>query len=211
MTHLKDDLFICDKCCLISSNTTPDLSLYDKSYLTKYKRYEKTGTGKQLQDFRYHLLRRRSLNGKQLRILDFGCGSGNFVNFCIDQGHIVSGFDINPYGDYSDIAVLFGTYDVVTFWDSLEHLPDPIKVIKGINAEWIFICTPSTDDYQGADMSFWHHYYPGEHIHYFNKESLLALLTHCGYENIGVDYTESAFRKSGGSRNIITVSAQKRG
>jgi len=145
-----------------------------------------------------------------VKILDFGCGCGSFIKYAqgwvsrVSKDSNISGFDINPYGDYCDVTALLNGFNIVTFWDSLEHIKNPVKLIKGLNPEYIFISTPSTEDYDG-DMLDYHHYYPGEHVHYFNHSSLSRLLSECGYKEIVHHYEESTVRKSCGEKNIITI------
>jgi len=113
MTHLTQDLYICD-CGLVSSDIKPDKSIYDKSYVLKYQRYEKTDIGKQIQRLRYDTVHKHVEKGT---LLDFGCGVGSFVNYCSINGLNASGFDINPYGDYCEPTALMRKYDSVAGTD----------------------------------------------------------------------------------------------
>ena len=205
MHHLTKDLFICDDCGLVSSNIFPDPSIYDRSYEIKYSRYESTKIGEKIQEFRYQIVKRHIKSGK---VLDFGCGVGSFLKRFIEPEIQAVGFDINPYVEFCDIATLFDKYDAVTFWDSLEHLKDPASIIKGLNPEYVFVCTPSLDDHKG-EITDWRHYMPVEHCHYFHRYSLTAFLEHCGYELLGVNYGESRFRNGGGDKNILTMAAKR--
>jgi hypothetical protein len=236
MTHLIDDLHLCERCSLLSSDIWPDLSIYDRSYEIKYDRYERTSTGKKIQALRVEcVLRHVFANAwtKPVRLLDFGCGVGSFLKALpYDEEMKSSGFDINPYTQYCDVSVLFGHYDVVTFWDSLEHLRDPKKIIHGLSPKYLFVCTPSTDDYSEraiyrsrnkhaidnrhylygyVDIRAWRHYMPVEHCHYFNEKSLCELIKLCGYEILEVNYSESGPRDGGGDKNILTVAAKRTG
>lgn len=201
MSPLKLDLFICDDCGLVSSDIRPDPSIYDRSYVIKYNRYEKTSVGEGLQRIRYGCVKKHLPSGQ---LLDFGCGVGSFIKHCNLNGIKGTGFDINPYGDYTDVNVLLQDYDVMTFWDSLEHIENPVALIKGIGAKYIFISTPSTEDYKG-DLTQWHHYMPEEHCHYYNENNLKKLIELCGYTVIETNYDESELRKSGGKQNILTM------
>lgn len=206
MRHLTKDLFICDHCELVSSNISPDVSIYDRSYEIKYSRYGTTKIGVLIEEFRYQMVKRHVNNGN---ILDFGCGVGSFLNkFVLDPQFTITGFDINPYTQFCDVSKLFGDYDIVTFWDTLEHVHDPIRIIKGLTPEYIFACTPSIDDW-GHDLTEWRHYMPVEHCRYFCENSLENFLAHCGYCILEVSYGESKFRNGGGDKNILTVAAKR--
>ncbi len=219
MTHLKADLFTCESCGLVSSDILPDLSIYDKSYDIKYQRYTRTETSKLLQKIRFSTVVAWMRDSDFYpKILDFGCGTGDFVK-CLDNsginsfninpnGIIINGFDINPYGKYCDVTVFLNGFNVVTFWDSLEHVQNPKKLIEGLKADYLFISTPSLDDYRGDLLEF-HHYYPGEHVHYFSAKSLSRLVKLCGYEEIVRHYKESEIRTSGGDKNILTMGFER--
>lgn len=200
------DLGACVDCELISSVIPADNTLYDKSYQRKYERYAQTETGKTLISLRRSLV----TNYSSGVVLDFGCGTGEFHKGIPNA----FGFDINPFSEFCDVSSLFVKPDVVTFWDSLEHLNSPKQVMRGLAAKYVFVSTPCYDDFiDGGDkrnIINWHHYYPGEHIHYFNAKSLQKLLEACGYEIICKTFEESKYRTSGKSRNIITVGARKK-
>ena len=209
MRHLSKDLFQCKECELISSNIEPELSIYDRSYEIKYDRYERTDTGKKIQYLRWETVKKHVPDNLKLNLLDFGCGVGSFVKMFFTERNIKAyGFDINPYTQFCDVSVFFRNYDIVTFWDSLEHLRDPAKIIKGLNPKYLFACTPSTDDCFG-NITDWRHYMPCEHAHYFNRESITAFLNGCGYKVIAHDYDESEPRNGGGAKNILTVAAER--
>ena len=220
MAHLVEDLFRCDGCGLISSDIPPDLAIYDRSYEIKYKRYEPTVTGQNIQGLRYNIVRRHLPLGEgayiafKYNLLDFGCGVGSFLKWAKSDLYIdMKGFDPNPHIEFCDVAVLFDHYDVVTFWDSLEHLKNPDRIIRGLNPEYLFICTPSIDDWHRGlrGLISWRHYMPLEHCHYFCEESLTKLLELCNYEILEVNYDESKERRGGGDKNILTIAAKRRG
>jgi len=210
MFHLRNDLWLCQDCGLISSDMSADPSIYDKSYIIKYKRYENTEIGYKINDLRYNVIRKH-VQANNVKLLDYGCGVGSFINLCNSNNIQANGFDINPYGKYLDVSILFDRYDIVTFWDSIEHLKEPNKIIQGFNPEYLFICTPSTDDFKGdrSELVRWRHYMPTEHVHYFNLNSLSKLLKKNDYKIIEVNYEESKYRAGGGDKNILTIGAIK--
>lgn len=74
---------------------------------------------------------------KGLRILDMGCGNGDFIKYCNSLGMKTTGMAISYQqveelkkqgldvylGDYRELQPQFiGNYDVITFWGSLEHI-----------------------------------------------------------------------------------------
>lgn len=79
------------------------------------------------------------------RLLDVGCGNGEFLAVARDAGYEVTGVDVSTaardlcasrgldvrVGDLR-VAEILGEarFDVITFWDVLEHLPDPRSFLR---------------------------------------------------------------------------------
>ena len=203
--HLIKDLYLCAVCGLVSSDVEPDNTLYDKSYCRKYERYTNSEIGTKIVRFRLKCI--DDAYNPPTTLLDFGCGTGEF-----HQAYGGEGFDINPFSNFCDVSVLLYHHIIVTFWDTLEHLADPIKIIKGLSPKIVFVSTPCYDDFINGkieNLINWHHYYPGEHVHYFNETSVIALLNRCGYDVFYKSFQESEYRTSGGRKNIITVGGRR--
>jgi 2-polyprenyl-3-methyl-5-hydroxy-6-metoxy-1,4-benzoquinol methylase len=89
------------------------------------------------------------LVGGNKRVLDVGCATGYLARTLVGKGCTVSGFEADPaaaeearpaleqlvVGDVerTDLAEAFGAghFDVVVFGDVLEHLRDPLTVLRG--------------------------------------------------------------------------------
>ena len=98
-------------------------------------------------------------------------------------------------------------YDVVTFFDSLEHFDD-INWISNINCDYIVISVPYChylDTMDDKDLINWKHLKPNEHLYHFNIKSLISHFSVNGYEPISMSNIEDSIRKSSdGRQNIIT-------
>jgi SAM-dependent methyltransferase len=85
--------------------------------------------------------------GNRVSVLDVGCGKGVFVKACVDAGIDAQGIDVSDSGvDYAvqklgvravcgalaDLKAQLGRFDTVTFWATLEHLPDSMKMLRDI-------------------------------------------------------------------------------
>src|SRR5262249_7099629 len=81
----------------------------------------------------------------QRRLLDFGCGGGSFLQRIDRLGSSVAGLDISPVaikrlqsklglhallGSLPHPELEAGSFDVVTMWHSLEHVHDPLGVLR---------------------------------------------------------------------------------
>jgi SAM-dependent methyltransferase len=66
-------------------------------------------------------------------VLDYGCGSGHFVQYLQDQGYRADGYD--PYNQrYDDASVLAQRFDVVTSQDVIEHVDTPREFLTTLAA-----------------------------------------------------------------------------
>lgn len=84
--------------------------------------------------------------GKRLRVLDVGCAYGLFPNLAQQQGWEAAGlepgpvqaafarnrFQIKVYEGKIEDFTTDRKYDVITFWDVLEHLPEPEPVLAKV-------------------------------------------------------------------------------
>src|SRR5262249_20165886 len=79
------------------------------------------------------------------RLLDFGCGGGSYLARMHGQGWDVTGLDVTPTAVAELIAkprlrafagslphpqLLGDTFDVITMWQSLEHVHAPLDVLR---------------------------------------------------------------------------------
>ncbi len=81
------------------------------------------------------------------RLLDVGCGVGAFLSLARTHGWDVRGVDISSFasryareqvgvevdeGTLEGAAYAEGSFDVVTLWDSIEHVADPPAVLREV-------------------------------------------------------------------------------
>jgi cyclopropane fatty-acyl-phospholipid synthase-like methyltransferase len=131
------------------------------------------------------------------KILDVGCGSGNFLDFAKSQGCITSGVEYsassleeiikNGHLGFSNLDRVSGTFDIITAFDVIEHLYDVPGFIKKCRANltqdgYIIILTGDISCRQSkiAKANWWYVRFP-EHIifpslkYYINYSGLLLI------------------------------------
>lgn len=141
-------------------------------------------------------------------LLDIGCGFSQALLFFKGEGFGVKGIETSDdgiayakaqgldviHGNIEDIAELnLGYYDVVTLFEVLEHLREPVKLLAYIkdnilkdNGILVIDVPNDFNDFQLVanekyDLNEWW-VQPPEHINYFSADSLKHLLEACGYE-----------------------------
>lgn len=150
------------------------------------------------------------------KLLDVGAGFGTFLKTAYDAGWDVEGVEISPFGSefirnkygfniYTEslISLELGnsTYDVISFWDSIEHMDLPvrqlIKAYQLLKKDGILILT--SDNYKSLmsflgrlsySLSFGKITYPVERFFipynktYFSHDNMRNLLQGIGCEII---------------------------
>ncbi len=122
---------------------------------------------------------------KPKTILDYGSGVGWFRAYQ-PKGVEVDSFDI---GSYPQTGIKMKIYDVVCLWDVLEHIPDFRKldiVLRISNA--VAGTIPMKPDH--IEWQNWKHWKPGEHHHFFNRDTLSALFESQEFKLIKSGYPE---------------------
>lgn len=150
----------------------------------------------------------RYLNGHKT-LLDYGTGTGAFLKHPFRPESLsVEGYDINPFSEYHDVRGFLPKNhkpDVMTMYDVLEHLPEPISVIEHFRPKILAVSVPYAELLKIDELPTWRHFRPGEHLHYFTKRSLKVLMEKTGYEIEEVSFTEGAKRNPDRPCDIVTV------
>ena len=116
-------------------------------------------------------------------VLDFGSGVGFFRIHRPADLHVDS-FDIMPV---PQTGINSRTYDLICFWDVLEHLPsfDPVKQMLDMKeVKFVAATVPIVPEREDFVLEDWKHWKPGEHLHYFTKGSFELLFDSLGYKLI---------------------------
>lgn len=163
------------------SHTDSKTSLTDKLY-HKVKQYS---LEKKIQ-----LIDNQMVNSKNL--LDYGAGTGDFLAKAKSKGYQVNGIEPNEKAranadnkgvklEKDIIALKDKTYDAITLWHVLEHLPDLDKQIERIihllDANGVLVI--AVPNYKSYDAKYygthWAAYDVPRHLWHFSKTAIIRL------------------------------------
>lgn len=141
-------------------------------------------------------------------ILDVGYGTGAFLEACATEipnryGHDISGWEV-PEGCKFVDDMMADTYEVITFFDSLEHMQD-IEFVKDLKCDYVCISVPHCHYFSDEWFDNWKHKKPNEHLWHFNEDSLRNFMSRMGYSTINLCNLEDVTRVNGKDySNILT-------
>jgi hypothetical protein len=170
---------------------------YNYDYNEKYNNYKEKGA--QLSYLRLGILL-GNLGFTPEKILDVGYGNGDFLRASKTADiKECCGYDLSTYPVPEDCtkvdSMYTEKYDVVTFFDSLEHFDD-IYIIKNITTDYVFISVPHCHNYSKEWFMNWYHRRPNEHLWHFNEKSIVLFFKEIGYELIYMSNFEDTIRKN---------------
>lgn len=141
------------------------------------------------------------------RLLDVGCGSGLFVCAAQSAGWEATGVDASAWavasgeqrcprarfraGLLPELDFPAGSFDVVTLWDVLEHVPRPVETLERIRSwlapdAWLFLSLPNADSRIARLMGKRWVLLLREHLWYFSPATIAALLSRSGFMLVDV-------------------------
>lgn len=148
-------------------------------------------------------------------ILDVGYGNGSFLNACKNIINNCNGYDITKYPLPNDINIVENIfdrhYDVICFFDSLEHFDD-INIIDRLKCNYVFISVPWCHNFSDEWFLNWYHLRPNEHLWHFNEKSLINFFEENGYTHVYTSNFEDTVRKNSslnGQPNILSCIFKK--
>ncbi len=145
-----------------------------------------------MDDFRRYQFLKNKINNK--KVLDFGCGNGGFIDIASKSTKKIHGYEIDKktvsflkkkklyvHSYFSEIEI---KYDFITAFHVLEHLNDPINVLKELSkllnskGEIIFEIPNSNDALielyaceKFKDFTYW-----SQHLILYNESTIKRLI-----------------------------------
>ncbi len=154
------------------------------------------------------------------RLLDVGCGTGEFLELARARGWQVTGTEISAYavatattrrldvarGEVWEAGLPPEAFDVATSWHVIEHVADPRRVLDEMHrvlrpGGWLVLATPNLDDriFRAAYRLTRGHrppLYEQEereiHLFHFSARSLRALVAAAGFDVVAVGFDRDA-------------------
>lgn len=141
------------------------------------------------------------------RVLDVGCGNGEFLQAAAEAGYSACGVDVSDgavglcvqrglaaaAGDY--LTMRFdGTFAMITLWDVVEHLKDPHLFLTRsrdlLDENGVLVLKiPGFNRLGFYPIALWSRLAYSvlgapDHVQYFNRRSLSALLERAGFRDV---------------------------
>lgn len=137
------------------------------------------------------------------RVLDVGCAAGYFLAVMQERGWDVLGLEPSEAiravarerlgadavrgGLLDDPGLAPASFDLVTLWDVLEHIPDPVAALARARellrpGGKLLVETQNVDSLAARVLGKrWQHYKHAEHIYHFNRATLGRALADAGF------------------------------
>lgn len=158
------------------------------------------------------------------RLLDIGCGKGRFLACARDAGWKCVGVEpterswrvaVQEYGlevvtePLRDDHFAPESFQVVTLWHALEHIPHPLRVMRNVH-RWLvpgglaIVAVPNIASLQaGLGGPLWFHLDPPRHLSHFTPQTATHLLASCGFETPHVRFFYPELNEFGMAQTVL--------
>ena len=208
-------LYRCRSCGLEGLSPQPDDQILERIYGEDYFLGSRDADATQLMDKmkgltaeKYIQILKRKVEVDSPRLIEIGCGGGEFLEKAMASGFDVAGLEISSNavqsanrklgiprvveGDLLDLDLdNLGVFDCCVMLDVLEHVRDPVAFLKRskslLDKNGIcFIVTPSLNSWSARLLGrYWMEYKP-EHLFYFNRRNITRILNDAGFHDVNV-------------------------
>ncbi len=190
----------CTKCELVFTNPRPDVQSLSK-YYDSDQYISHTNKSNNIINFVYKLVRiyttRKKIKiikeySKGKSVLDYGCGTGKFLEACKKAGYDTTGLEPNDIARaqaktkglnvIENLKKHKEKVDIITLWHVLEHVSDLKKTIKSLKKNLkkdgiLLIAVPNMNSFDAHHYKgYWAAYDVPRHLYHFTKVSFGRLV-----------------------------------
>lgn len=215
----------------------------DKDWLSEIDSKEFHGSTAPLLSGSYHFIMDILMNmrvkkidkaKKGTSIIDVGCGNGMFLMKMFKRGWDCYGLDISPYAfgsapmkerirlfcsDIRTADLPENYFDVATFWQSFEHICEPVRVLNKARSILkdggvLFISAPNIESFEAKiSMKRWIGMELPTHLYQYSPKTITLLLEKAGFRIISIKknsleynfpfFALTVFNALGGEFNLL--------
>ena len=164
-------------------------------------------TKRSLIDILYHVSRRWMMRRKEAwispylnphaRILDFGCGTGAFIEHLDQRKYQAHGVEpsraarenaAKHLSIYTSIKETKGDFQLISLWHVLEHLPDPSGTLSQLDQKLssnghLLLALPNFNSWDAKHYGpLWAAWDVPRHLWHFSPEGVVSLMSTLDYE-----------------------------
>lgn len=199
------DIVRCRQCGLLFANPQEDPARRDSSYEeVQDPQYVEEEAGR-VATFAEHLEAIEAVT-RPARLLEVGCYTGVFLTLSRERGWQATGIEPSRWaaevarrragvevwpGTIRDVGPKLpsGLFDVVTLWDVIEHLADPLSDLREIQrllapGGMVFLSTFDMDSLAARVMGRRYPFLMDMHLTYFTRRTLEGLLGKAGFRDV---------------------------
>ena len=207
------NIVCCNQCGFLITNPRPQPDELGKYYESE-EYVSHANTSNSIVNSIYKVARNFTLKWKykliskaplKKTILDYGCGTGEFLNYCKKHGWEIEGVEpnskartqateINEQPINTSLTELKSTtkFEVITLWHVLEHIPDLNETFTQLkqvldDKGFMLIAVPNCNSYDAQLFkSNWAAYDLPRHLYHFTQNSMLRMMKNHGMEIVEV-------------------------
>jgi len=199
------DVVKCHKCGLVYVNPRLSLNELKEFYDESYHQFQLEDSLKNLKNEKIIQII-SDLIGTGGKFLDIGCSTGHFLNTAKEYfdvlGIELAEWSANFARKTYNIEILNSTlenchlqsssFDVVTFFEVIEHLHDPLTFLKEVNRilKPDGILALSTGNVNSLEAKIrgekWYYFAPKFHLYYFSIKTIKEILNQTGFRIIKI-------------------------
>lgn len=204
----------CNQCGLLRTNPRPTRDTISFYYPESYGPYHSTEvkSNNRPSFLKKNIPKIFPLNLENLpdipvgQLLEIGCASGSFLNSMSELGWKVEGIELSRaaglraielgysvfIGSVDEAILSDDNYDLIVGWMVLEHLHDPVLVLRLLwkwmkPGGWLVLSIPNTASFEfNIFKDAWYALHLPNHLFHFSPKTINNLLRLTGWENVKI-------------------------